>query len=410
MKRYVIIGNCIAAAGCVEGIRSVDPDGAVTVVSEEKHPAYCRPLISYFLEGRASLDRISYRAPDFYDRAGCTVLYGRRAVTIRPEEKTVELDDGTSLPYDALCVSTGSSPFVPAMEGLENVRSKYSFMTLDDAIALDKAVTPESRVFVVGAGMIGLKCAEGLLGRAASVTVCDLADRVLSSVLDFECAALVQRRLEEHGMRFYLGDSVLRFEPDTAYLKSGAVVGFDVLVLAVGIRPNVSLVKDAGGEVGRGIVVDETMRTSLPGVFAAGDCAQSFDVSSGESRVLAILPNAYMQGHAAGVNMAGGREVFDKGIVMNSIGFFGMHAMTAGSYEGEVYEEKTGSSVKRLYTKDGLLKGFMLVGCDERAGIYTSMIRERTPLDSVDFGLMKRGATTAGYCKEKRGKMFGGVV
>ena len=410
MKQYVIIGNCIAASGCVEGIRSVDPEGSITVVSEERHPAYCRPLISYFLEGKASLDRISYRAPDFYERMNCTVLYGRRAAAIKPEEKAVELDDGTLLPYTELCVATGSSPFVPAMEGLEKVKNKYSFMTLDDALALDKAVGKQTRVFVVGAGMIGLKCAEGLLERAGSVTVCDLADRVLSSVLDFECAALVQRRLEEHGMRFYLGDSVLRFDADTAYLKSGAVVGFDALVLAVGIRPNVSLVRDAGGEVDRGVVVDERMRASLPGVFAAGDCAQSFDVSSGASKVLAILPNAYMQGHAAGVNMAGGDEVFDKGIVMNSIGFYGMHAMTAGSYEGEMFEEKTENSVKRLYTKDGLLKGFMLVGLAERAGIYTSMIREKTPLDSVDFELMKRGATTAAYSEEKRGKMFGGVV
>lgn len=410
MRKYVIIGNCIAAAGCVEGIRSADPEGSITIVSEENHPAYCRPLISYFLDGRASLERISYRAPDFYDKAGCAVLYGKRAVAIKPDEKTVELDDGTSLPYDALCVATGSSPFVPKMEGLENVKNKFSFMTLDDAVALDKAVTKDSRVLVVGAGMIGLKCAEGLLERAASVTVVDLADRVLSSVLDSECAALIRRRLEEHGMRFYLSDSAARFDADTAYLKSGAVVGFDALVLAVGIRPNVSLVKDAGGEVDRGIVVDDRQRASLPGVFAAGDCAQSFDVSGGVSKVLAILPNAYMQGHAAGVNMAGGDEVFDKGIVMNSIGFFGMHAMTAGCYEGEVYEEKTENSIKRLYTKDNLLKGFMLVGCDERAGIYTSMIRERTPLDSVNFDILKKTATTAAFSAEQRRKKFGGVV
>ena len=410
MRKYVIIGNSIAAAGCVEGIRSVDPEGSITIVSEEKHPAYCRPLISYFLDGRASLERISYRAPDFYDKAGCAVLYGRRAVSIKPNEKTVELDDGTSLPYDALCAATGSSPFVPRMEGLENVKNKFSFMTLDDAVALDGFVTKDTLVLVVGAGMIGLKCAEGLLGRAASVTVIDLADRVLSSVLDFECAALIQRRLEEHGMRFYLSDSAARFDADTAYLKSGAVVGFDALVLAVGIRPNVSLVKDAGGEVDRGIVVDERQRASLPGVFAAGDCAQSFDVSGGVSKVLAILPNANMQGHAAGVNMAGGDEVFDKGIVMNSIGFFGMHAMTAGSYEGEMYEEKTENSIKRLYTKDGLLKGFLLVGCDERAGIYTSMIRERTPLDSVNFDILKKTATTAAFSAQTRRKKFGGVV
>ena len=108
--------------------------------------------------------------------------------------------------------------------------------------------------------------------------------------------------------------------------------------------------------------------------------------------------------------MAGGREVFDKAIPMNSIGFFGLHAMTAGTYEGELYEEKTESSLKRLYTKDNLLKGFILLGCEERAGIYTSMIREKTPVSSVDFDRMKKAATTAAFSPQERRKKFGGMV
>lgn len=108
--------------------------------------------------------------------------------------------------------------------------------------------------------------------------------------------------------------------------------------------------------------------------------------------------------------MAGGYEVFDKGILMNSIGFFGLHALTAGSYEGEMYEEKTDHSIKRLFTRDDLLKGFILIGCDDRAGIYTAMIREKTPLSSVNFELMKQTATTAAFSAEARRKKFGGMV
>jgi hypothetical protein len=104
-----------------------------------------------------------------------------------------------------------------------------------------------------------------------------------------------------------------------------------------------------------------------------------------------------MQGHAAGVNMAGGDEVFDKAIPMNSIGFFGLHAMTAGTYTGEVYEEVNGTSVKRLFWENNLLKGFILIGSNERAGIYTSLIRERTPLSSIDFELLKTSATTTAF-------------
>ena len=410
MKRYVIVGNGVAAAGCIEGIRSADPTGEITVVSEENREVYCRPLISYYLEGKTDEERMLYHGPDFYQRTDCRVLFGRRAVRILSKAREAELDDGTLLPYDALCLATGSSPFVPPMEGLDTVPRQFSFMTLDDALALEQAVSPDSRVLIVGAGLIGLKCAEGLSGRTAEITVCDLADRVLSSILDTECAAMMQRRLEEHGIRFLLADSVSRFDGGTAMMKSGAAVSFDVLVLAVGVRPNTSLLKDIGGDVGRGIRVDRHMETSVPGIYAAGDCVEAEDVSSGQTKVMAILPNAVMQGRTAGVCMAGGDAAFDRGMPMNSIGFFGLHAMTAGTYEGELYEEKTEDSLKRLFTKDGLLKGFILIGREERAGIYTSMIREKTPLSSVDFDLMKKTATTAAFSADVRGKKFGGVV
>ena len=152
------------------------------------------------------------------------------------------------------------------------------------------------------------------------------------------------------------------------------------------------------------------METSLESIYAAGDCTEGNDISLGQKRVLALLPNAYMQGHTAGVNMAGGNEIFDKAIPMNSIGFFGLHIMTAGTYVGEMYEEKSDSTLKRLFTKDGLLKGFILIGKTERAGIYTSLIREKTPLDTIDFETMKKVATSVAFSPENRRKKFGGVV
>lgn len=410
MKRYVIIGNGTAAVGCIEGIRSVDTKSLVTVISEEKHPVYCRPLISYYLEGKTDTNRMNYRSEDFYDRMGCEVLYGEKAAKIDSKAKRVMLESGRELPYTDLCIAAGSFPFVPPFEGLERVGEKFSFMTLDDALALDAAVSESSRVLIVGAGLIGLKCAEGLAGRVASITVCDLADRVLSSVLDAECAAVMQERLEENGIGFMLGDTAVRFEENEAVMKSGRTVPFDILVLAVGVRANTALVKEIGGEVNRGIVVNDRMETDVDGIFAAGDCAEGNDISCGTKRVLAILPNAYMQGHTAGVNMAGGDEVFDKAIPMNSVGFFGLHAMTAGSYDGEMYEEKGGGRLKRLFIRDGRLVGFMLIGETERAGIYTSLIREQTPLETVDFELLKKIATSFAFSSEIRRKKFGGVV
>ena len=410
MKHYVIIGNGVAAVGCIEGIRSVDKEGKITVVSEEKYPVYCRPLISYYLENKTDTERMNYRGADFYDNMGCDVLYEKKAINIDTDLKKVVLDDGSEQPYTTVCVATGSAPFVPNFEGLDTVENKFSFMTLDDTFAIEKAIKKDSKVLIVGAGLIGLKCAEGLHGRVANITVCDLADRVLSSILDTECATVVQKHLEKNGIEFMLGDTAVRFEKNSAQMKSGKTVDFDILVLAVGVRANTSLVKDIGGEVNRGIIVNERMETSVDGIFAAGDCTEGEDISCDRKKVLALLPNAYMQGHAAGVNMAGGDEVFDKAIPMNSIGFFGLHIMTAGTYEGEIYEENTDGTIKRLFTKDGLLKGFILVGKTERVGIYTSLIREKTPLDTINFETMKKNATSVAFSPENRRKKFGGVV
>ena len=296
MKQYVIIGNGVAAAGCIEGIRSVDKDSKITVVSEENHPVYCRPLISYYLENKTAPERMNYRSADFYEKMGCDVFYGKKVIRIDADSKKVVLDDDAEFPYTEVCAATGSAPFVPPFEGLDMVEKKFSFMTLDDTFALEKAIDKDSKVLIIGAGLIGLKCAEGLHGRVASITVCDLADRVLSSILDTDCAAIMQKHLKANGIQFMLGDTAVRFEKNTAQMKSGKTVKFDILVLAVGVRANTALLKDIGGKVNRGIIVNERMETSVENIYAAGDCAEGDDISLGQKRVLAILPNAYMQG------------------------------------------------------------------------------------------------------------------
>lgn len=415
MKQYVIIGNGVAATGCVEAIRSADPEGKITVISGENRPVYCRPLISYYLEGKATPEKMNYRSGDFAEKMNCEILYGKQAVELQKDTKTVVLDDGTTLPYDKVCIATGSVPFVPPFAGLDTVEKQFSFMTMDDALALDEAVTRDSRVLIVGAGLIGLKCAEGLHGRVASITVCDLADRVLSSILDTQSAAVMQQHLEENGIRLLLGDTVSQFETNTAHMRSGAQVAFDVLVLAVGVKANTALARQAGAEVNRGILVNEKMETTVPGIFAAGDCTEGMDASLGQRRVLAILPNAYLQGRCAGINMAGGNAVHDRAIPMNSLGLLGLHAMTAGTAFSEaegggMVEEESEAGWKRFFVKDGLLTGFMLLGDVDRAGIYTALIREKTPLASIDFAMLKKSPTLAAMPKENRRKKLGGVV
>ena len=417
MAQYVIIGNSVAAIGCIEGIRKEDTQNKIVVISEETHPVYCRPLISYYLEGKTNLEKMAYRNPNFYEEMNCEVLYGRKAVKIDNTTKQITLDDKTIIPYNKLCIATGSSPFVPPFAGLETVEHKYSFMTLDNMLELESAISTDSKVLIVGAGLIGLKCAEGLKDRVLSITVCDLADRVLSSILDSDCASMMQKHLESNGIQFMLGDSAVSFDKNTALMKSGKIVNFDILVLAVGVRANTSLLSEISGKVNRGILINNKMEASIPDIYAAGDCTEGDDISYNGKRVLAILPNAYMQGNCAGINMAGGTAVFDRAIPMNSIGFFGLHTMTAGSYYtadegGKLYEEKTENTLKRLFTRDGYLTGFILIGnsVTSRAGIYTSLIREHIPLNSINFETLKKSACTTAFSQEKRKHIFGGVV
>lgn len=415
MKKYLIIGNSTAAIGCIEGIRSADKDGEITVVSKEDRHTYCRPLISYYLEGKSDLERIKYRPDSFYEENGVRVLFGISAEKIDSEKKSVTLDDGSVLFYDKLCIAAGSSPFVPPVEGFEKVENKFCFTTLDDALALEKLTDKNSRVLIIGAGLIGLKCAEGLFDRVKKITVCDLADRVLSTILDKESSCIVEKRLEEIGIELVLNDCAVRYEANKAFMKSGKELEFDVLVTAVGVRPNSKLVSDAGGKCGRAISVDEHMKTSLKSVYAAGDCTESVDISDGSTKVMALLPNAYMQGFCAGTNMAGKTEVFDNAIPMNSIGFFGVHIMTAGSRpcrdEGAViYEEKDENTLKKLFVLKNRLVGFILIGKTERAGIYTDMIRNKTDIDSVDFERLQKCADLSAFSKQWRKEKLGGVL
>lgn len=408
--RYVIIGNSAAGVAAAEGIRSRDKSGEIVMISEEKFPAYGRPLISYYLLGATDRAHMDYRPSDFYEKNGITLRLGVRAEKIDPVGHTVLLSDGSEIGYDKLLAATGSRSFVPPAEGLSEVKAKYTFMTLADALALEKALSKKKEVLIVGAGLIGLKCMEGILGRVKKVTVIDMADRVLSSILDEKGSQIVQRQLEARGVRFVLSDSVVRFEEGRAKLKSGGEIAFDLLVMAVGVRPNIELVKEAGGKTDRGIVTDEGMRTSLPDIYAAGDCTESSDIASGKRRILALLPNAYRQGYCAGENMAGGDARFGDAMPLNAIGFFGSHILTAGAYEGESFITGEGDTYRRFFVKDGVLKGFILIGAPERAGIYTALVRERRSLSEVDFEMLKTEPRLSAFSAEERKKAFAAEV
>jgi len=410
--KYVIIGNSAAAVGCIEGLRKCDKSGSITVISDETHHVYSRPLISYYLAGKVKPDNMVYRHKDFYEKNNVTTMFGRKAVSIDPKAKKVALDNGKSVAYDKLLIATGSSPFVPPTQGLKDQSNVFTFLKYDDALGIEKLINPQSRVVVVGAGLIGLKAAEGLAPVTGGVDVIELAPRVLPMILDEQAAAPVQKRLEENGITFHLGITAEKVVGDKkvekVILKDGTELPCDVLVMGVGVRPNVAEAKAAGVEVNRGIIVDDAMRTNVKDIYAAGDVTEGVDLITGERKIMALWPNAYAQGRAAAYDMCGSKDDFDGVFPMNAVGFFGLSMITAGIQGGDGIEvlvkrnEQTGAT-RRFFVKDDKLVGMILVGDVDRAGIYTYLISEKIPLSSLDKALTDDnfGLNALGYEKMK---------
>ncbi|MCL2044439.1 MAG: FAD-dependent oxidoreductase [Treponema sp.] len=405
--RYVIIGNSAAGIGAVEGIRQIDTQGEIMLITNEPYHTYSRPLISYFLMEKATEESMKYRDDEFYAKNNCTLCHAH-VTEIDSQKKQVIISNGNRIYYDKLLVAAGSSAFIPKFEGINTVKNKFTFMSLDDARQLAAVLNPDKRVLIIGAGLIGLKCAEGILKRVSHVTVLDIAPGILSSILDEDSAKIIQTHLESKGIEFRLSESVKRFDDNSAVLASGDAICFDILIPAMGVRPNTALL-DGIAEIDRGIIINEKSETSAPDIYAAGDCTQAIDISSGQGKIMALLPNAYMQGECAGINMAGGEKYFDKAIPMNAIGFFGLHIITAGNYCGDVYAQDGDSSYKRLFYSGNKLNGYILVGSVEKAGIYTNLIREQIPLDTIDFKLICEKPGLMAFTKEDRMAKLGGA-
>ena len=400
--KYLLIGNSTAAIACIEAIRSVDKEGEITVLSKETQFCYGRPTISYCLAGLTDMEHMNYRPADFYEKNNVKLHLGVSAESIDAEKKVVKASDGKKYPYDKLLVSTGSRAFVPPAEGLDKVKNFFTFMSYDDMDALDKAISPEKEVVVIGAGLIGLKCVEGIFDRVKKVTVVDLATRVMPSVTEEESASMIQSFLEKKGVQFVLGDCASSYSENCVTLKSGKTLKFDILVMAAGVRANTSLVADIGGKVNRGILVDTHQRTSIADIYAAGDCTEGYDSSINANRVLALMPNAYLQGKTAGINMAGGDSEYKDAIPLNAVGFFGLHMLSAGVYEGEVIKVKGDNTLKLLFVQNDVLKGFILINDFLRAGIYTSLVRGKTPLSGVDFDMLVNAPQLLAFPAEAR--------
>lgn len=405
MKKYVLIGGSIATEGAIEGILSATKNADITVLCGEKRPLYSRPLISYALEKKTTDEKMYFHGEDYYGQKGVNAVYAV-AEKIDPDKKVV-LAKGKEYPYDELLVATGSKPFVPPIKGLEGVTKKHTFYTMDDMLGLRADLERGGKVLIVGAGLIGMKCAEGVKEYTDEIVIADMAPRPLSAATTPEAGRIVQERLSSI-VDFRLNAALDRFEGNKAVFASGEEVAFDILVLALGVRPQVGLLKEIGAEVNRGVVVNEKMQTGLPHIYAAGDVVESYEAVGESKRLLQLFPSAYLGGKTAGRNMAGEDSAFLTDIPMNATNLFGVRITSAGLFIGEKTEVTVGEDYRALYTEGGFIKGFIFIGDSARAGILTDFIRKKRPIGGMDPKDLLAGRDLSVYPAEERKAALGG--
>ncbi len=398
---YVIIGNSAAAVGAVAGIRGAGAASPITVIAMEPHHTYSRPLISYLLSGVVDEERMGYRPLDFYEKNNVRPMLGVEVTGIDAEARAVRTGDGRRLAFEKLLIAVGGRPIVPADVQGTDAEGVFTFTTWDDARRIRAQVDAGGRrAVVVGGGLIGLKCMEALVKLGVTTTIVELADRILSVTFDRTASAIARRHLEARGVRIMCGTTVARVEAPNGIvtgvaLRDGTQVPCDLVVFAIGVRPNVEIVRGTPIEAESGIIVDERMETSVPGIYAAGDVAQVTDLLTGASRPIPILPNAYRQGLVAGSNMAGKRRIYRGAIAMNSVDFLGLPTISVGvtAPEGDGCEtlsalDEAKPSYRKLVVRDGRVIGAIFVGDIDRAGIITGLIKEGINVEGLQQALL----------------------
>ena len=391
---YAIIGNSTAAIAAIEGIRERDSEGKISIISKENYHSYSRPLISYYMAGKVSEQNIYYRSQDFYEKNQVDILLGEEVTAIDVSEKKLHLKNSASeMTYDKLLLATGSEALrLSCIE--DNYKNCFNFYTLDDVKAIKEQLQKKAKckAVVVGGGLIGLKAAESLHDLGHEVVVVEAADHLLNSILDKTSAQMVKKHLEANGIEVLLSQALKEVKAQdeiiyTIILDNDKIIDCDLLILAVGVKPQYPEIKNGELKKEKGIAVNEYLETNLADIYAAGDVTIMKDTVSGLIKAIPILPNAYLQGRTAGQNMAGGQISFSGQMAFNSIPLLGLNIITAGmsildeeideQYQYKVLNNNNKKIYKKLILENHLLKGCILIGDISRAGIYKALIEKK---------------------------------
>src|ERR1051326_249166 len=312
MERLVVVGNGMAGVACVEQVLRHSQEFRVTIFGDETHVNYNRIQLSSVLAGEKDADEITLNSLDWYIENSIDLRLGVRITGIDPVSRTISGDDGSITPYDKLLLATGSSALLPPISGCDK-DGVFVFRTLDDTRARLERARPGLKTIVIGGGLLGLEAARGLQLQGADVTVVHLMRWLMERQLDPIGGEYLQRKIEELGVNVLLSHQTVAIMGDRNVegisFKNSYRMEADLVVIAVGIRPNVELAAAAGLDLNRGIVVNDYMETSDPSILAVGECAEHNGV------VYGLVAPLYEQAKVAAATITGNREARYEGSI-----------------------------------------------------------------------------------------------
>lgn len=386
--RVVILGAGPAGVTTAERLRELEHASgmspvAIEMVSDEPFPPYSPPAMAdHFLTGRETT--LFWKGPDVLDRLEVTYHQGRAVERLEPDARRVVLGDGDAIEYDRMVIATGSRLHAP-LPGVE-LPGIHNFKSLSAAKSLvERARRGEVRsALIVGAGFIGVEVALVLRDLGLEVTV--ISRRwVMPRGLDPETGDIVRAALEARGVAVVMHDPAEAFEGDhrveAVRLASGERLTADVYVAATGVKPNVAFLDGGDVDLDWGVIVDDTLHTSLPDVYAAGDVAETRDRLTGDRYVHAMFPNAVQQGRVAAENVLGFETVYPGAESMNSLRHLGVPVVAAGTPSGEEWRMRENGVVRKVFVDGGRITAFRLAGDIRGAGVYRQLM-----LRGVDVG------------------------
>jgi nitrite reductase (NADH) large subunit len=392
-EKLVLIGNGMAGVRTLEELLALAPDGYdITVFGAEPYGNYNRILLSPVLAGEKSVQDIMLNDEQWYTKNNITLYKGKKIVDVRRGRRAVIADDGTAVAYDRLLLATGSNPFIIPVPG-HHLPGVVGFRDIHDVNAMLEASGRYRRAVVIGGGLLGLEAANGLLKQGMAVTVVHLLDSLMERQLDKPAAALLKTSLEQRGLKFLMEaqtDAILGEDRVSGVrFKNGAEIEADLVVMAVGIRPNIELAKKIGLHCERGVIVNDTMQTYDPRIYAVGECVQH------RSQTYGLVAPLFEQAKVCANHLAGlGYSRYQGSVTSTKLKVTGIDLFSAGDYQGGdgcediVYKDPGQGVYKKLVIKDNKLRGAVLYGDTVDGAWYFRLMREGTDVSAFRDGLL----------------------